>query len=124
MIEVHSTADKLAAAVSVRGFGDSVVRSWSHGSEVLYGYPSSEAVGRVEHGATSAVPLRRARPGHPRLGRVFIKRGAASLLPVGIRSFVDFIPSGGVAPIVLKKSALSGSDDRADARLADQASTG
>lgn len=54
-MELDSTADQLAAAVTVRGFGDSMIQSWSHGSEVLYGYPAAEAVGRVEQDLLASI---------------------------------------------------------------------
>jgi len=50
-----STADELPASVSMRSFDESVVQSWSRGSEVLYGYPAEEAVGRVEQDLLASI---------------------------------------------------------------------
>jgi signal transduction histidine kinase len=52
---LQSTADELPAAVSVRSFAESVVQSWSRGSEALYGYPAEEAVGRVEQDLLASI---------------------------------------------------------------------
>jgi signal transduction histidine kinase len=56
MTEVpRSSADELPAAVSVRGFAESVVKSWSRGAEVLYGYSAAEAVGRIEQDLLASI---------------------------------------------------------------------